>query len=220
MQTNIFYEVKERITASEVASAYGLKISSKGMACCPFHDDRHPSMKIDRKYYCFACGAKGDAINYVAQRYNLRPYDAAKKIIADFRLPIPIGKGAVTKRTAQDYRRQREQAEERRLKTIKARFQKWKLKQIDQLKVIQMQIDLIKDHYRHAPPEEVFASEEYRTAVMTEPVIGYWLDILCLGEETEQQQFFIENRKEVEAYAERIRKAVQCLMERDRADHG
>ncbi|MFR8352936.1 MAG: CHC2 zinc finger domain-containing protein [Blautia obeum] len=26
------------------------------MACCPFHKDRHPSMKADKIYHCFACG--------------------------------------------------------------------------------------------------------------------------------------------------------------------
>ena len=63
---NIFREMKERVTARQVAERYGLKVSRNGMACCPFHNDKHPSMKIDQNYYCFACGAKGDAINYVA----------------------------------------------------------------------------------------------------------------------------------------------------------
>ena len=55
---NIFREVKERVTARQVAERYGLKVRRNGMACCPFHNDKHPSMKIDRNYYCFACGAK------------------------------------------------------------------------------------------------------------------------------------------------------------------
>ena len=120
---DIFQEIKERITAKEVAFGYGLAISPKGMACCPFHDDRHSSMKIDRNYYCFACGAKGDAVNYAAQLYGLSQYDAAKKIIADFRLPIPLKKENVIKRTAEDYRRQWEYTEEKRIAKIKQRFQ-------------------------------------------------------------------------------------------------
>ena len=63
---NIFQKVKERVTARQVAEKYGLKVRQNGMACCPFHNDKHPSMKIDRNYYCFACGAKGDAVTYVA----------------------------------------------------------------------------------------------------------------------------------------------------------
>ena len=50
---NIFQEVKERVTARQVAERYGLKVRRNGMACCPFHNDKHPSMKIDQNYYCF-----------------------------------------------------------------------------------------------------------------------------------------------------------------------
>ena len=57
------------------------------MACCPFHDDHHPSMKIDTNYYCFACGAKGDVIGLTAGLFGLSPYEAASKLIADFQLP-------------------------------------------------------------------------------------------------------------------------------------
>ena len=49
---NIFREMKERVTARQVAERYGLKVSRNGMACCPFHNDKHPSMKIDQNYYC------------------------------------------------------------------------------------------------------------------------------------------------------------------------
>ena len=49
---NIFQKVKERVTARQVAEKYGLKVRQNGMACCPFHNDKHPSMKIDRNYYC------------------------------------------------------------------------------------------------------------------------------------------------------------------------
>lgn len=83
---SIFSEIKERVTAREAAEFYGLKVLKKGIACCPFHNDRHPSMKIDRIYYCFACGAKGDAINYVADRYGLSQYEAARKIANDFHI--------------------------------------------------------------------------------------------------------------------------------------
>ena len=78
--------------ARQVAEYYGLKVGRNGMACCPFHDDKHPSMKIDTGYYCFGCGAHGDAIGYVAQMYGLSQYDAACKLIEDFSLPIEIYK--------------------------------------------------------------------------------------------------------------------------------
>lgn len=45
---NIFSEVKEQLTIRQVAESYGLRIRKNGVACCPFHDDRHPSMKVDK----------------------------------------------------------------------------------------------------------------------------------------------------------------------------
>ena len=48
------------------------------MACCPFHKDRHPSMKADKIYHCFACGVGGDAIDFTARLFGLSQYEAAK----------------------------------------------------------------------------------------------------------------------------------------------
>jgi DNA primase len=52
------------------------------MTRCLFHDDRHPSLKLNPDfYYCFGCGAKGDVIDLVARLFNLSPYEAARKIV-------------------------------------------------------------------------------------------------------------------------------------------
>ena len=88
---NIFQEMKERVTARQVAERYGLKVSRNGMARCPFHNDKHPSMKIDRNYYCFACGTKGDAVNMWRHWFGLSQLEAAKKINDDFSMDLPIG---------------------------------------------------------------------------------------------------------------------------------
>ena len=61
-----------------------VKINHNGMAVCPFHKDKNPSMKIDRRYYCFGCGEKGDAINFVAKFYGLGKKDVAVQIAAAF----------------------------------------------------------------------------------------------------------------------------------------
>lgn len=53
---NVFEVVKENVTARQAAEAYGLKVGRTGMACCPFHSDKSPSMKLDERYYCFGCG--------------------------------------------------------------------------------------------------------------------------------------------------------------------
>ena len=85
---SIFQTVKENVTARQAAEQYGLRISRNGMICCPFHDDRHPSMKVDKGFCCFACGAKGDVITFAADFFHLSPVDAAKKLAEDFQLPI------------------------------------------------------------------------------------------------------------------------------------
>ena len=41
---NVFEVVKENVTARQAAEAYGLKVGRTGMACCPFHSDKSPSM--------------------------------------------------------------------------------------------------------------------------------------------------------------------------------
>ena len=82
---NLFETVKASVSVPEAARAYGLTVTRHSMARCPFHNDRHPSLKLNPDfYYCFGCGAKGDVIDLVAELFNLSPYEAARKIAEDF----------------------------------------------------------------------------------------------------------------------------------------
>lgn len=54
------------------------------MACCPFHDDKHPSMKVDRRFHCFGCQADGDVIDFTARLFGLSGKEAALKLAEDF----------------------------------------------------------------------------------------------------------------------------------------
>lgn len=81
---NVFEAVKQSVSTREVAEMYGIKVRRNGMACCPFHDDRNPSMKLDNRFHCFGCGADGDAIDFVAKLYGLSLKEAAVKIADDF----------------------------------------------------------------------------------------------------------------------------------------
>ena len=81
----IYETIKAAISVKQAAEHYGLKVSHNGMACCPFHNDRHPSLKLNEDYFfCFGCGAKGDVIDLVARLFSLSSYDAAKKLAYDF----------------------------------------------------------------------------------------------------------------------------------------
>ena len=80
----IFAAVKATVTTREAAVFYGLRVHANGMICCPFHPDRHPSMKVDARYYCIGCHETGDVIDFVGRLFQLSPLDAARKIAADF----------------------------------------------------------------------------------------------------------------------------------------
>ena len=76
---DLFTQIKMGVSVKEAAEYYGLEVNRGNMVCCPFHNDRTPSMKLNEDYfYCFGCGATGDVIDLVAKLFNLSSYDAAK----------------------------------------------------------------------------------------------------------------------------------------------
>lgn len=83
---NVYESVKQSISTREAAERYGIEVKRNGMACCPFHDDKNPSMKVDQRFHCFGCGADGDVINFTSMLYNLSPKEAAEKLAQDFGL--------------------------------------------------------------------------------------------------------------------------------------
>lgn len=75
---------KDEITPEKIAQARDYPIgrlveARGGVALCPFHDDKNPSMSIKGNfYYCFACGANGDVISFIMRRDGLNFIDAVK----------------------------------------------------------------------------------------------------------------------------------------------
>ena len=84
---NLFEIVKYGVSCREAAELYGVEVNRYGMALCPFHNDRHPSLYVaDDHYYCFACGEHGDVIDFAARLFGLPLYEAAQRLAADFHL--------------------------------------------------------------------------------------------------------------------------------------
>ena len=84
---SLYQKIKSAITVRQVGEMYGMEPDRHGMVCCPFHSDNHPSMMLnDTYYYCFACGANGDAIDLTAKLFDLNPRQAAEKLASDFGL--------------------------------------------------------------------------------------------------------------------------------------
>ena len=93
---NIFETVKAAVPVRQAAEHYGLKVSRNGMACCPFHNDRHSSLKLNEEYFfCFGCGAKDDVIDFAAQMFGLSSYEAAQRLTADFGISTQPGQAVV-----------------------------------------------------------------------------------------------------------------------------
>ncbi|MGE9908065.1 CHC2 zinc finger domain-containing protein [Lachnospiraceae bacterium SGI.231] len=180
---NIFREVKNHVTARQVAERYGLKIRRNGMACCPFHNDKHPSMKIDQNYYCFACGAKGDDISYVAERFGLSQLEAAKKINEDFFLGIPIGQSEKGRKS--DVKRKvkvqrKEQTKEARILFVQKKIEEWGQYATDVLIRYLQWMEFWKEFYK---PESMEAEWHplFAEALQNESKVNYLLDVLMFG---------------------------------------
>ena len=91
---NLYQRIKAAVTTRQVAESYRLKVSPSGMALCPFHDDHHPSLKLDKRYYCFGCGEQGDVIDFTARYLGVSPHSAAIQLARDFGIdphpPAPL----------------------------------------------------------------------------------------------------------------------------------
>lgn len=92
----LFESVKAAVPLRQAVKTYGLRVLRNGMTCCPFHKDRHPSMKLNEDYFfCFGCGASGDVIDFTTRLFGLSPYAAAQKLETDFGIdaehePLPF----------------------------------------------------------------------------------------------------------------------------------
>lgn len=91
----IYETIKAAVSVPQAAAYYGMKIQRNNMTCCIFHNDHHPSMKLNNTYfYCFTCLEHGDVIDLVAQLHRESHYAAVHRIARDFGIgpnsPAPV----------------------------------------------------------------------------------------------------------------------------------
>ena len=187
---NIFQKMKERVTARQVAERYGLKVCRNGMACCSFHNDKHPSMKIDRNYYCFACGAKGDAVNYVAVLFGLSQFEAAKKINDDFSLGISIENTGIRRKQNSGVReKEKIPTKEERIQFVQKKIGGWVKDAVNVLLRYLRWMEFWKEFYK---PESMEAEWNplFVEALQNESKISYLLDMLMFGTDEEILDFY------------------------------
>lgn len=110
---SIFEAVKQSVTTRQAAEQYGTRVERNGMCRCPFHDDSTPSMKLDRRYYCFGCGATGDVIDFVSRLRGIGSKEAAILLAQDFAIPYEDSAGKTNRPRQQNTDEQNYQHMER-----------------------------------------------------------------------------------------------------------
>lgn len=186
---NIFQEVKEHVTARQVAERYGLRVRRNGMACCPFHNDKHPSLKIDQNYYCFACGAKGDAVNYVAVLFGLSQFEAAKKINEDFAMGILIAQPEVKrKQNSGAGKKEKVPTKEERIQFVQKKIDGWAKDAENVLLRYLRWMEFWKKFYKPESMEEEW-HPLFVEALQNESKISYLVDKLMFGTDVEILDF-------------------------------
>ena len=141
-------------------------------------------------------------VDYVSRMFGLSQYDAALKLITDFVLPIDTKRNEDLS-VQEKERIRREKAERERIVYIKKRFEKWCGQTIDMLRNCILEIVDVNNFLIKKPPDIIF-SEDYTQILHAEPLINYWLDILCMGDVSERQVLFLNDRKKVEEIAGKV----------------
>ena len=190
MAENVFEAVKQSVSTKEAAEFYGIKVSRTGMACCPFHDDKNPSMKVDQRFHCFGCGADGDVIDFTAKLFNLSPKEAAEKLAQDFGLiydsQAPPRRRYVRQKTeAQKFREDRQRCY-RVLSDYYYLLKKWEA-----------------DRSPSTPEEE--PHPRFVEAIQKKAYVEYLLDLFLYESEEEQKAWIAEHTAEITHLERRLK---------------
>ena len=65
-------------------------------ACCPFHNEKTPSFTVSQNkqfYYCFGCGAKGNAIGFLMEYDHMDFVEAIETLAGSISIEIPREEG-------------------------------------------------------------------------------------------------------------------------------
>lgn len=185
--TDVFREVRERVSAQDAARHYGLTFDRRGWALCPFHQDKHPSMSFrNGRYRCWACNASGDSIDFTARLLGLAPMAAVERLNADFMLGLPLHRKPTPAET-EAARRRKQVAEAHK------RFEEWRkslcVKACEAYRVAHIALQGIA-----APDDLDRLSERETLAIQRQAYHEYLADVLTIGEPEEQMEIFRERQ--------------------------
>ncbi len=181
----LFESVRAGVTARDAAERYGIHVNRNGMACCPFHEDRHPSMKLDSRYHCFGCQADGDAIDLTGRLFGLEPVDAAKKLAEDFGISYEEPK---KKKRSKKPKKPAAETKESKVRRIEKRIHKWLNHAADVLIRYRKWLIFWEDFYKPEITDEDW-HPLFCEALDRKDFIDYLLDILLGGSDAERLDF-------------------------------
>ena len=191
MAESVFEAVKQSVSVREAAQMYGIEVNRSGMACCPFHDDKNPSMKLNEEYfYCFGCGATGDVIDFTARLYNLSPKEAAEKLAQDFGLAYDS-----------------QAPPRRRYVRRKSEAQKFKEDRDHAFRVLADYFHLLRKwetDYTPKTPEEN-PHPRFMEAIQKKDYVGYLLDFFLEDTPDEQRLWIAEHQSEIANLERRVK---------------
>lgn len=192
---NVFELARANVSARAAAEYYGIKARKNGMACCPFHPDKHPSMKLDQRFHCFGCQADGDAVNLTARLFGLSNYDAAVKLLDDFGIDHPENRYSSAERKSEKTRTEQKQTEHhQKLLKVEKQFRNWLSYAEDTLLKYRHLLDLWKEKYRPAMKDAAW-HPLFEEALQMSAINEYHLDILFFGGDEERLDFFVRRRR-------------------------
>lgn len=186
---DIFSELRDRVSMLDTARFYGLNVNRSGMACCPFHEDETPSLKIYHDhYYCFGCHATGDCTDFAARLFEIPQLEAAKRISYDFglnlfengiNLPIQVKANP------------------------EAEYRRWLTQTSSTITKYMNKLHEWRNRYQLSNQAEtlhpLFAESLQRTSY-----IEYLDEILRYGSEQEKRKLFEQNRMEIQKITDRV----------------
>ena len=160
------------------------------MACCPFHDDKNPSMKVDQRFHCFGCGEDGDVIDFTAKLFDLSPKEAAEKLAQDFGLIYdsqapPRRRYVRQKNEAQKFREDRQHCY-RVLSDYYYLLKKWEA-----------------DRSPRTPEEE--PHPRFVEVIQKKTYVEYLLDLFLYESEEEQKAWIAEHTAEITHLERRLK---------------
>ena len=105
----VIEEVRLKNDIVDLISGY-VKLQKKGsnyFGLCPFHNEKSPSFSVSpakQMYYCFGCGAGGNAITFVMEYENYSFSEALKALADRAGVKLPVGEYSREAKAQEDLR--------------------------------------------------------------------------------------------------------------------